>query len=125
MNTCRFLANFDEHLTGPKPRAPQGQDLLRSRLDTEINMRYPLVRLGQLIDWDQIGRSFSVHFPSGRGRPALSARLVAGLLYLQHANDACDQAVVATWLEDPYWQHFTGEELLQTELPMDASSLTP
>jgi len=31
----------------------------------------------------------------------LSPRLVAGLLYLQHANDASDEAVVATWLENP------------------------
>jgi IS5 family transposase len=50
--------------------------------------------------------------------------LIAGLLYLQHANDASDEAVVATWLENPYWQYFCGETYLQTELPIDASSLT-
>ena len=109
---------------GPKPRIPEGQDLFRSRLDAQINMRHPLVRLAQLINWDDIERTFSVHFTSTRGRPALAPRLVAGLLYLQHANDASDEAVVATWLENPYWQFFTGEEYLQTELPIDPSSLT-
>ena len=109
---------------GPKPRIPEGQDLFRSRLDAQINMRHPLVRLAQLINWEEIERTFSVHFTSTRGRPALAPRLVAGLLYLQHANDASDEAVVATWLENPYWQFFTGEEYLQTELPIDPSSLT-
>jgi IS5 family transposase len=48
------------------------------------------------MNWEEIERSFSAHFKSGRGRPALRPRLVAGLLYLQHANDASDEAVVAT-----------------------------
>jgi IS5 family transposase len=87
-------------------------------------MSHPLVRLARLINWDEIERSFGAHFTSSRGRPALSPRLVAGLLYLQHANDASDQAVVATWLENPYWQYFCGESTLQTELPIDPSSLT-
>ncbi|MHB1700343.1 MAG: IS5 family transposase [Acidobacteriaceae bacterium] len=60
----------------------------------------------------------------GRGRPARSPRLVAGLLYLQHAFDASDEAVVGTWVENPYWQFFTGETDLQTEAPVDPSSLT-
>jgi IS5 family transposase len=32
--------------------------------------------------------------------------------------------VVATWLENPYWQCFCGETYLQTELPIDPSSLS-
>ena len=62
-------------------------------------MKHPLVRLAGLIDWDEIHRTFGGHFSSGRGRPALSPRLVAGLLYLQHAFDASDEAVVGTWVE--------------------------
>jgi IS5 family transposase len=87
-------------------------------------MTHPLIRLSSLMDWQRIEADFSKHFVSNRGRPALSPRLVAGLLYLQHANDASDEAVVATWLENPYWQYFCGETYLQTELPIDASSLT-
>jgi IS5 family transposase len=94
------------------------------RLDELINMKHPLVRLAALIDWEQIERDFSVSFTSGRGRPALAPRLVAGLLYLQHTFDASDQAVVNTWVENPYWQYFCGETYLQTELPIDPSSLT-
>lgn len=108
----------------PKPTQPQTAELFRPRLDEQLNMRHPLVRLAGLMDWEQIERHFASHFTSGRGRPALPPRLVAGLLYLQHANDASDEAVVNTWLENPYWQYFTGETYLQTELPIDASSLT-
>lgn len=49
---------------------------------------------------------------------------MAVLLYLQHANDASDEIVVNTWLENPYWPFFTGETYIQTELPIDPSSLT-
>src|SRR3984885_2529912 len=66
----------------------------------------------------------SESFVSRRGRPASSPRLIAGLLYLQHAFDRSDEEVVWQWVENPYWQVFTGETYLQTEPPIDPSSLT-
>ena len=78
---------------GPKPSQPQSGELFRPRLDEQLNMKHPLVRLAALIDWAEIERSFAVSFTSGRGRPALPPRLVAGLLYLQHTFDALDEAV--------------------------------
>ncbi|KTT14957.1 transposase, partial [Pseudacidovorax intermedius] len=109
---------------GPKPSHPHTAELFRPRLDEQINMKHPLVRLAALIDWTEIERTFAVSFTSGRGRPALPPRLIAGLLYLQHTFDASDEAVVNTWVENPYWQFFCGETYLQTEAPIDASSLT-
>jgi transposase, IS5 family len=109
---------------GPVTPTPQTDQLFRPRLDEQLKMSHPLIRLSKLIDWPRIEREFSRHFVSSRGRPSLPPRLVAGLLYLQHANDASDEAVVATWLENPYWQYFCGETWLQTDLPMDPSSLT-
>jgi len=49
---------------------------------------------------------------------------VAGLLYLQHAYDCSDEAIVNTWIENPYVQYLTSETYFQTEAPMDSSSLT-
>jgi IS5 family transposase len=109
---------------GAKPNVAHSGQLFISRLDELINIKHPLVRLAALIDWAQIERSLSVSFTSCRGRPALSPRLVAGLLYLQHTFDASDEAVLNTWVENPYWQYFCGETYLQTELPIDPSSLT-
>jgi hypothetical protein len=45
------------------------------------------------------------------------------LLYLQHTFDLSDEDVVWQWVENPYWQVFTGETYLQTEPPVDPSSL--
>ena len=108
----------------PHTRTAQTGEMFRPRLDEQLNMKHPLIRLAGLMDWELIEHHFAGHFTSGRGRPALPPRLVAGLLYLQHANDASDEMVVNTWLENPYWQFFTGETYLQTELPIDPSSLT-
>lgn len=66
-------------------------------------MKHPLVKLAALIDWAEIERTLAVSFTSGRGRPALPPRLIAGLLYLQHTFDASAKAVVGTWVENPYW----------------------
>jgi len=82
----------------PKPSLPQTGELFRPRLDEPINMKHPLVRLAGLIDWAEIERTFTVSFTSGRGRPALPPRLVAGLLYRQHTFNASDEAVVNTWV---------------------------
>ena len=48
--------------------------------------------------------------------PGKPTRLVAGLLYLQHAFALSDEAVVARWAENPYWQHFCGETFFQHRL---------
>ena len=82
-------------------------------------MRHELVKLEALIDWDFFEREWAGFFPSASGRPATSPRLVAGLLYLQHAFDLSDEAVVARWVENPYYQHFCGETFLQHRPPID------
>ena len=109
---------------GPQPSSPQTDALFINRLNELINLQHPLVCLSGLIDWAEIERTFAVSFTSGRGRPALPSRLVAGLLYLQHTFNASDEAVVNTWIENPYWQYFCGETYLQTQAPIDPSSLT-
>jgi IS5 family transposase len=109
-----------------KPKSPPADqdDLLRSRLVEMIDMRHELVKLAALIDWEVFEREWLGFFPSHTGRPATPPRLVAGLCYLQHAFSLSDEAVVARWAENPYWQHFCGETFFQHRLPIDPSSLT-
>jgi transposase, IS5 family len=84
-----------------KPRQPEQDDLLRPRLTNMIDMRHELVKLAALIDWEFFEREWAGFFPSDKGRPATPSRLVAGLLYLQHAFRLSDDAVVARWVENP------------------------
>lgn len=87
---------------GPKTLVPEG-DFFRQPLREQITLKHPLVRLADLIGWDRLGAAISASFISHRGRPATSPRLIAGLLYLQHAFDLSDEDVVSQWLENPYW----------------------
>jgi IS5 family transposase len=43
---------------------------------------------------------------------------------LQHAYGLSDEAVLARWVENPYYQHFTGEVFFQHRLPLHPSSLS-
>jgi IS5 family transposase len=87
-------------------------------------MRHELVKLAALIDWEFFEREWAGFFPSGTGRPATLPRLVAGLMYLQHLHRLSDEAVVARWVENPYFQHFTGETFFQHLPPIHPSSLS-
>lgn len=107
-----------------RKRPPEQDDLLRPRLVDMIDPRHELTKLAALIDWEVFEREWVGFFPSTTGRPATPPRLVAGLLYLQHAYRLSDEAVVARWVENPYYQHFTGETFFQHRAPIDPSSLT-
>ena len=106
-----------------RPRPEEQDDLLRPRLIDMIDVRHELVKLSELIDWEVFELEWAGFFPSHRGRPAAEPRLVAGLLYLQHAYRLSDEAVVARWVENPD-QHLTGETFFQHRPPIDPSSLT-
>lgn len=93
--------------------------MFHPRLDEQLKMKHPLIRLAGLMDWALIEHHFVGHFTSGRGRPALPPRLVAGLLYLEHANDASDEMVVK-----PLLAVLHRRDLPAAELPIDPSSLT-
>lgn len=109
----------------PKSQETSGQiDLFNTPLADLLNTRHALYQLAQLIDWQTIDESFGQYFVATQGAPALSTRLVAGLHYLKHAFALSDEAVVARWLENPYWQFFCGETFFQHEMPCHPTSLT-
>lgn len=109
---------------GPKPKVePSDHDLFRTELVNLIDTRHELARLAELIDWQAFSDEWSPQFTSTTGRPALSTRLMAGLLYLKHLHALSDEEVVERWRENPYWQHFSGERYFRHDLPCDPSSL--
>ena len=109
----------------PKPTKYDPQrEFFRVELTDLIDPRHPLVKLGAVIDWpsfeEQLGRTYD----DRTGAPGINTRLMVALHYLKYQYNLSDEAVVARWVENPYWQHFSGRQYFEHELPIDPSSMT-
>ena len=49
---------------------------------------------------------------------------MVGLSILKHLEDLSDEVLVQRWVQNPYYQMFTGEVEFQWQLPCDPSDLT-
>jgi IS5 family transposase len=49
---------------------------------------------------------------------------MVALHYLKYQHDLSDEDIVAAWVENPYWQHFSGMRYFQHSMPIDPSSMT-
>ena len=96
------------------------QNLFKTRLTDLINLGHPLVKLSQEISWDKMEFEFQ-NLYSNQGRPSIPVRKIAGLLLLKEMFKESDESVVERWIENAYWQYFTGEEFFQTKQPFDPS----
>ena len=103
-----------------KSGAPRPGDVL---LKNFLNAAHPLYRLAGVVNWAQFERQFGKFYAEGMGRPALATRLVVGLHYLKYLYNVSDEVVVASWVENPYWQYFCGAEYFTHEFPCDPTSL--
>jgi len=109
----------------PKETCLTGQsDLFCSRLDQIVDMTHPLAKLGGLVDWGFLEKTFGAAYSDGPGQPPLPTRLMAGLAILKHTYNLSDEALCERWIENPYYQLFCGEEFFRHDLPFDRSSLT-
>jgi len=97
------------------------QNLFQTRLTELINMEHPLVKLAQEISWDKMETEFEKLF-SESGRPSIAIRKIAGMLLLKEIFKESDETVVERWIENAYWQYFTGETFFQTNQPFDPSN---
>jgi IS5 family transposase len=110
--------------------------------------RYPLAVLASRMPWQRIEASVAHLFSrqghagqampdldlfgeapapmarqSNAGRPRVPLRTMIALLYLKHAFDLSDEAVVERWSETPRWQFFSGRSYYEERLPCDATTL--
>ena len=108
----------------PRQQSRGQDDLFKTRLDQIIDMRHPLVQLAGLIDWQTIESKLGEVYADGQGQPPLPTRLMAGLAILKHMHNLSDEMLCARWVENPYYQHFCGEEHFQHKAPFDRSSMT-
>jgi transposase, IS5 family len=101
---------------------PQG-NLFKLELRNIVNLNHGYVRLAHEINWQQFDEVLGASY-SEMGRPGVSTRLMVALHYLKYQHDLSDEAVVAQWLENPYWQYFSGMKYFEHDLPLDPSSMT-
>ena len=106
-----------------EPKQPQSE-MFEVELEQIIDMHHPLVRLGGCIDWASFEQTLGATYHPTHGAPGVSTRLMVALHYLKYQHDLSDENVVAHWVENPYWQHFSGERYFRHRLPIDASSMT-
>lgn len=102
---------------------PQG-GLFKTELRFLVDERHALVKLAGEVDWAQLEAAFGVTFHERLGRPAIPTRLMVALHYLKYAFDLSDGDVIAAWVENPYWQFFSGMKFFEHEPPIDPSSMT-
>ena len=111
-----------------RPKKSEIQDgqaqLFRVELVKVINLRHPLVRLAEQIDWGRFEKALAGGFSEVNGAPAKPVRLMVGLHYLKHAFNLSDERTVEVWIENPYWQHFCGMKYFTHEPPIDPSLMT-
>ncbi len=125
-------------------------DFFRARLDAMIDLGHPLAVLATRMPWAQIESSlvpvFAHRDRAGRtvkgsdvfgptlavagtgispaGRPRLPMRLMVALLYLKHAYNLSDDAVIERWAQDVYFQFFSGQEYFEARFPCDKAQLS-
>ena len=108
----------------PKQReTSKSDDLFRARLDQIINPEHELLRLAAKIDWTWIDGEIAPLY-SEHGRPAVPTRFMIGLLLLKYIYALSDEDVCERWVENPYFQFFTGEEFFQHTFPHERSGLS-
>ncbi len=106
------------------PRNERPNRFVQHPAGRSVKSKHELYQLAHLIDWKVLDDAFGEFFAETQDTPALPTRLIAGLHYLKHAFARSDEAVVAHWLENPYWQYFCGEEYFQHPMPCHPTSLT-
>jgi IS5 family transposase len=99
-------------------------DLFRQELVNMIDLRHELCALAGKIDWTGLERKFGGLYAAGVGRPGHPIRLMVGLQLLKFIRNMSDEEIVATWVENPYWQYFCGEQYFRHDLPIDPSLMT-
>ena len=104
-------------MVGKQDRAPQ-LSIFDTPLERFINMNHELCILSKRIDWESIEKDFSIYY-SEIGRPSVPIRRMIGLLLLRQIYNLSDEAIVDRWMENPYWQYFSGELVFQTTKPFD------
>jgi len=89
-----------------------------------LNHEDGLFKLTSIINWDFLELSAGVNYVEGPGRPKIKTRLIVGLHYLKYLENKSDEEAVKTFLHNPYWQYFCGNEYFEHNFPIHPSTLS-
>ena len=95
-----------------KPRSSPDtnqSNFLMPDLSSMLDQRQALCRLARAIDWESFENAFAEHYDQDQGTPGKPIRFMVGLLILKQLHDLSDDVVVDQWVQNPYFQFFTGE----------------
>jgi len=111
-----------------KPKKPESKnqqlELFRVELSHIIDPKHLLVKLSTLFDWEQLEEVFTSTYCPDKGRPAISTRMMVSLHYLKHKYNLSDDGVISSWVENPYWQYFSGMKYFEHKAPIHPSSMS-
>jgi IS5 family transposase len=93
-----------------------------STFEEQLSHRHPLYILANQIQWQIFEEAFTRYY-SDEGRPAKPIRLMVSLLMLKHIRNLSDESVVEQWMENIYYQYFSGEKSYACGVPCEASEL--
>jgi len=82
-----------------------------------------MLQLANQINWSFFEAEFAPLY-SHRGKPSKPIRLMVGLSILKHLENLSDEVLIQRWVQNPYYQAFTGEIEFQWQFPCDPSDLT-
>lgn len=99
-----------------------GQSGFYSTFEEQLSRQYPLYILANKIDWEVFEEAFAQKY-SQQGRPAKPIRLMVSLLILKHVRNLSDESVVDQWVENVYYQYFSGQKAYACGAPCEASEL--
>ena len=93
-----------------------------STFEEQLSHKHPLYILAHKVQWEVFEKAFAKHY-SDEGRPAKPIRLMVSLLMLKHIRNLSDESVVEQWMENVYYQYFSGEKMYACGVPCQASEL--
>jgi len=109
-------------MKGNSPDQSQ-KSLFNTPLKEMLNPKNGLYQLADMIPWEEFEKEFAIHYTKNFGRPAKPIRLMVSLLMLKQLSGLGDETVVEQWLQNPYWQYFSGENIFQWKFPVEPSDL--
>ena len=108
-------------MQGKIVHSPQS-DLFKIALKDIVSEKIDLVQLTHKITWEDVevhfGPLYSIH-----GRPSVPTRTMVGLLLLKSMFSVADEELIPSWIQNPYWQYFCGEQYFKDTGPCDPSDL--